>query len=98
MDFLWARQDTPAPDAPAGECHPSMGRATYIFSNLNKQWARQDTPVPDVSAGENHPSMGRATHIFSNLIKRWARQDSNLRPSGYEPCALPLQGPLWGLF
>ena len=29
----------------------------------------------------------------------WARQDSNLRPSGYEPRALPLSyGPPLGLF
>ena len=24
------------------------------------------------------------------IMRRWARQDSNLRPSGYEPRALPL--------
>ncbi len=29
------------------------------------------------------------------MLKRWARKDSNLRPSGYEPPALPLSyGPL----
>ena len=31
------------------------------------------------------------------MLKIWARQDSNLRPSGYEPRALPLSyGPEMG--
>jgi hypothetical protein len=28
--------------------------------------------------------------IFIWLAAKWARQDSNLRPTGYEPAALPL--------
>jgi hypothetical protein len=28
--------------------------------------------------------------IFIWFIEKWARQDSNLRPTGYEPAALPL--------
>jgi hypothetical protein len=28
--------------------------------------------------------------IFTWLTAKWARQDSNLRPTGYEPAALPL--------
>ncbi len=32
----------------------------------------------------------------NHFLMRWARQDSNLRPSGYEPRALPLSyGPGW---
>jgi hypothetical protein len=28
--------------------------------------------------------------VFTQLTEKWARQDSNLRPTGYEPAALPL--------
>jgi hypothetical protein len=30
------------------------------------------------------------TGFLSGLLRKWARQDSNLRPTGYEPAALPL--------
>ena len=67
----------------------------------NGLWHRQDRLKINLSHTEYPELTGDITKKISSKVRelhrifiwsaaKWARQDSNLRPTGYEPAALPL--------